>query len=115
MDRTSLALVLAGLMALLFVLERAGPLRRPRRPLLPRLFVNLVLSALTFAAAMLFVAPAIRAALGWSAETPFGLRYLLPAPPAVHFVLAFLLMDLTFYWWHVANHRIPLLWRFHNV
>lgn len=29
--------------------------------------------------------------------------------------LAFLLMDLTFYWWHRANHRIPLLWRFHNV
>jgi sterol desaturase/sphingolipid hydroxylase (fatty acid hydroxylase superfamily) len=24
-------------------------------------------------------------------------------------------MDLTFYWWHRANHRIPLLWRFHNV
>ena len=24
-------------------------------------------------------------------------------------------MDLTFYWWHVANHRIPFLWRFHNV
>jgi len=28
---------------------------------------------------------------------------------------AFLLMDLTFYWWHLANHRIPFLWRFHNV
>jgi sterol desaturase/sphingolipid hydroxylase (fatty acid hydroxylase superfamily) len=24
-------------------------------------------------------------------------------------------MDLTFYWWHRANHRISLLWRFHNV
>jgi sterol desaturase/sphingolipid hydroxylase (fatty acid hydroxylase superfamily) len=24
-------------------------------------------------------------------------------------------MDLTFYWWHVANHRVPFLWRFHNV
>ena len=24
-------------------------------------------------------------------------------------------MDLLFYWWHVANHRIPFLWRFHNV
>jgi sterol desaturase/sphingolipid hydroxylase (fatty acid hydroxylase superfamily) len=24
-------------------------------------------------------------------------------------------MDLTFYWWHRANHRIPLLWRFHNI
>ena len=24
-------------------------------------------------------------------------------------------MDFTFYWWHCANHRIPTLWRFHNV
>jgi len=24
-------------------------------------------------------------------------------------------MDLAFYYWHLANHRIPLLWRFHNV
>jgi sterol desaturase/sphingolipid hydroxylase (fatty acid hydroxylase superfamily) len=24
-------------------------------------------------------------------------------------------MDLTFYWWHIANHRIGFLWRFHNV
>jgi sterol desaturase/sphingolipid hydroxylase (fatty acid hydroxylase superfamily) len=24
-------------------------------------------------------------------------------------------MDLTFYYWHWANHRICLLWRFHNV
>jgi len=24
-------------------------------------------------------------------------------------------MDLTFYWWHRANHVYPLLWRFHNV
>ena len=24
-------------------------------------------------------------------------------------------MDLTFYYWHLANHRVPFLWRFHNV
>jgi sterol desaturase/sphingolipid hydroxylase (fatty acid hydroxylase superfamily) len=24
-------------------------------------------------------------------------------------------MDLTFYYWHLANHRLPFLWRFHNV
>ena len=24
-------------------------------------------------------------------------------------------MDLTFYYWHLANHRMPFLWRFHNV
>ncbi len=24
-------------------------------------------------------------------------------------------MDLAFYYWHIVNHRIPFLWRFHNV
>ena len=33
----------------------------------------------------------------------------------LEFVLSFMLMDLGFYYWHVANHRVPFLWRFHNV
>jgi sterol desaturase/sphingolipid hydroxylase (fatty acid hydroxylase superfamily) len=24
-------------------------------------------------------------------------------------------MDLAFYYWHLANHKVPVLWRFHNV
>ena len=26
-----------------------------------------------------------------------------------------MLLDLLIYWWHRANHRLPLLWRFHQV
>ncbi len=37
------------------------------------------------------------------------------APAGVRFIVSFLLMDLTFYYWHLANHRVPFLWRFHNV
>jgi sterol desaturase/sphingolipid hydroxylase (fatty acid hydroxylase superfamily) len=40
---------------------------------------------------------------------------IVPLSPAVQFGLGFLLMDLSFYYWHVANHRLPFLWRFHNV
>jgi sterol desaturase/sphingolipid hydroxylase (fatty acid hydroxylase superfamily) len=45
----------------------------------------------------------------------FGLLHLMGLPLAARFGLGFLLMDLTFYYWHRANHRIPVLWRFHNV
>jgi sterol desaturase/sphingolipid hydroxylase (fatty acid hydroxylase superfamily) len=45
----------------------------------------------------------------------FGLLHLVALPAAVRFALAFLLMDLTFYYWHLANHKLPVLWRFHNV
>jgi sterol desaturase/sphingolipid hydroxylase (fatty acid hydroxylase superfamily) len=106
---------LAAVMALLLVGERLASLRRSRRPLLGRLVVNLCVSALAFATAMLLVRPAALAALRWTSDASFGLVHLVSMPPAVAFVLSFLLMDLTFYWWHVANHRVPLLWRFHNV
>lgn len=41
--------------------------------------------------------------------------HLVPLPPWAQFLLAFLFLDLSFYYWHQLNHRIPFLWRFHNV
>lgn len=104
-----------AVLALLFVVERFTVLRALTRPLLPRLVVNAALSALGFAAAALFVRPAVAAAMRWTADAPFGVLHLVAMPVAAQFVAAFLLMDLTFYWWHVANHRVPFLWRLHNV
>ena len=73
------------------------------------------MSALAFLLAAVLVKPAAMAALRWSSEKPFGIVQFSTIPPAGRFVIAFLLMDLTFYWWHIANHRIRFLWRFHNV
>jgi sterol desaturase/sphingolipid hydroxylase (fatty acid hydroxylase superfamily) len=77
--------------------------------------LNLVVSALAFLIAGLLVRPTALAMLDWGSQTSFGLLHLLRLPPAASFLVAFLLMDLSFYWWHVANHRIRFLWRFHNV
>jgi sterol desaturase/sphingolipid hydroxylase (fatty acid hydroxylase superfamily) len=30
-------------------------------------------------------------------------------------IIAFMLLDYTNYWWHILNHKIPILWRFHFV
>jgi sterol desaturase/sphingolipid hydroxylase (fatty acid hydroxylase superfamily) len=68
-----------------------------------------------FVAAVTLVQPAAKWALRWSADKPFGLAHLIPLPGWVEFGVSFLLMDLAFYYWHVANHRLPILWRFHNV
>ena len=115
MERTPLAVVLALLIAGLWVLERRAALRRQRRPLLARLLVNAGISALAFTVAMLVVRPAALAAMAWAWNRPVGAIHVAPLPGEAQLALSFLLMDLTFYWWHVANHRIPLLWRFHNV
>jgi sterol desaturase/sphingolipid hydroxylase (fatty acid hydroxylase superfamily) len=115
MIRTSFAIAIALILATLFVVERSVPLRRGTRPLLGRLLVNVAISALAFGTAMVLVRPAALAALAWSSERPFGLIHAIRMPVALQFIIAFLLMDLAFYWWHVANHRISFLWRFHNV
>jgi sterol desaturase/sphingolipid hydroxylase (fatty acid hydroxylase superfamily) len=110
----TLALTAAVFVAL-FVLERLLPLRRRCSSLLPRVILNLIISAAAFAVAAILVRPAATAALSWATKKPFGLVHLLALPSALQFIAAFLLMDLTFYWWHIANHRIGFLWRFHNV
>ena len=107
--------VIGGIASLLFLLERFIPLRRARRPLASRLLVNLAFASLAFATVSLAVRPAAEAMLGWTIRASFGLLHLPVVPVAARPILAFLLMDLTFYWWHRANHQIPVLWRFHNV
>lgn len=106
---------IVGLALILFVLERRFPLRTAKRQLAERLLVNLTFAAVAFVTVSLTVRPAAEATLGWTGRSAFGLAQLTAIPPAVRPILAFLLMDLTFYWWHRANHRIPLLWRFHNI
>lgn len=110
----TVAVVLAVGLAL-FLLERVLPLRKARSLLLGRLAVNVAVSALAFGAALAFVRPAAQAAFGWSEDQPFGLLHLVALPPALQAVVAFLLMDLSFYYWHLLNHKVPFLWRFHNV
>jgi sterol desaturase/sphingolipid hydroxylase (fatty acid hydroxylase superfamily) len=111
--RTSLV-VLAALLVL-FALERIFPLRRATRALFTRLLINFALSALTFGVALVLVKPAALRALHWSAERPFGMLQLVAMPAWLQWCAAFLLLDLSFYYWHVLNHRVPFLWRFHNV
>jgi len=108
-------LVVVAFFALLFALERFFPLRKSTRSLIGRLVVNVAVSALTFLAAATLVQPAAQWALRWSTDKPFGLVHLLTLPAWLELAASFLLMDLAFYYWHLANHRAPFLWRFHNV
>jgi sterol desaturase/sphingolipid hydroxylase (fatty acid hydroxylase superfamily) len=109
------AALLGAAYVLLFLFERALPLRRSKERLLPRLVVNVLISAAAFAAAAVLVQPAAAAALDFTERRSFGLLPLAGLGGALEAVAAFLLLDLSFYYWHVANHRIAFLWRFHNV
>ncbi|MFN2356069.1 MAG: sterol desaturase family protein, partial [Desulfopila sp.] len=92
-----------------FLLERAFPLRRAQRALAGRLIVNLTFGIIAFATVSLIVRPTAEATLGWAGSNDFGLSRLEMIPNGLRPIVAFLLMDLTFYWWHRTNHCIPLL------
>ncbi len=102
-------------LGLLFVLEQAFPLRHRTRRLLPRLVVNAALSLATFGVAAMLVRPAALATTGWTESRSFGLLHMAALPRPLKFVAGFLLLDLTFYYWHRVNHRVSFFWRFHNV
>ncbi len=109
------ALVLSGLFLILFVWERWIPLRQPRQALARRLIVNLSISALALGTAAALVQPAGASALQYVSERQFGLLHWIELPATAQNVAGFLLLDLMFYYWHLANHKIAFLWRFHNV
>jgi sterol desaturase/sphingolipid hydroxylase (fatty acid hydroxylase superfamily) len=109
------AILLTGVFLLLLGLERRTALRPRTHALLPRLFLNFVVAVLAFLTAALLVRPVVTSLLDRTGSDSFGVLQIAPLSPAVQFAVGLLLMDLSFYYWHVANHRFPFLWRFHNV
>ncbi|WAT16724.1 sterol desaturase family protein [Aurantiacibacter sp. MUD11] len=93
--------------------ERARPLRQRTREELPRLVRNGVLGATCQAVIMATEAPITDAIAQENKRKKRGLQHLIGGFPGR--VAAFLLMDYTYYLWHVATHKVPFLWRFHRV
>jgi sterol desaturase/sphingolipid hydroxylase (fatty acid hydroxylase superfamily) len=93
----------------LFVLERLFSVAAWRGGL-ARVVRNLVLASFNFVLSPLIVIPITAFAavhgLQWRPEWWSGW-------PGV--VIDFLILDAWIYWWHRLNHRLPLLWRFHEV
>ena len=105
-----------GLAALaLFAGERKHPLRKATQAGPRRAMTNLALGAMSLATVALVEAPLTRPLAQRAAAKRKGLVHKLPLPAWARDAAAVLLMDYTVYWWHVATHKVPLLWRFHLV
>ena len=109
------ALIVIGVFILLFAVEKFFPLRESKAGLIARLIVNGSISAVAFLVAATVVRPSALLTLDWASARPFGLINFVPLPEWGQFIAGFLLLDLSFYYWHIANHKFPWLWRFHNV
>ena len=110
----SMILLGAGFIGLLTA-ENILPLRYRRHPRAGRYLTNIVITVLGLATGAVLVRPVAFGLTLFSAERSFGLLYLMDLPGWVRFAAGFLLLDLTFYYWHRLNHSIHFLWRFHSV
>lgn len=114
MDYVGRPLLTCVFLALL-LLQWRFPLRRQDFSVLHRLVRNFVLSIPGFAIVRLAMLPIPVAVAVWAKEERVGLLNWLSLPFWIAIIATFLLMDYAYWWWHWANHMIPLFWRFHNV
>lgn len=104
----------AVLLATLFALEGALPFYRERPERYAHAGRNLGLAILSGAVGAV-LSPLLLIATERAAELGLGLCHWLDLGGLAGGIVAFVLFDLWMYGWHRANHRVPLLWRFHRV
>jgi sterol desaturase/sphingolipid hydroxylase (fatty acid hydroxylase superfamily) len=107
--------LLAALVLALLFLQWRFPLRRQHFGLLRRLIRNCVVSLPGFVIVRLAMLPIPLAVAVWAQDRNLGLLHWLGWHGWLAAAAGFVLMDYAYWWWHWANHMIPLFWRFHNV
>lgn len=108
------AIVLAAAFLLTTLSETLWPLReRTFEPKGRRVLRNASLGGISLAAATLLQIPILRPVASWAGAHGVGLLHAVALPAWLSLVLGVVLLDLTLWYWHWANHRVPFLWRFH--
>lgn len=113
MDLKSLLIILT-LMAI-FLLEGVFPHYLGRAHRFQHAFPHLITALLNGLLTRFALAGVTLGAAEWASSHSVGLMRMLPVDGGIRWVLVFLLFDIWMYFWHMANHRIGFLWRFHRA
>lgn len=114
----------ASIIRLVFFLAGLGfflamELKKPYRPgtvSKPMRWVNnLGITGLNSLILGLVVAQGVLAMAAYVGQSGLGLLNQLAIPYALKVLLGVMAMDFVIYVWHLLNHEVPLLWRFHRV
>lgn len=106
---------IAGIFLSLLWLERRRPLRERVEPEAPRLARNLAIGAGAAAVVGMIESPVTNWLAGEVERRRFGLIGRTGLSPGVQRLLSLVLLDYTLYFWHILLHRIPGLWRWHQM
>jgi sterol desaturase/sphingolipid hydroxylase (fatty acid hydroxylase superfamily) len=111
--------VMVSVLAALWLLETWLPFyaefREGRAPRLRHAARNLTMGLMNALLLALAFGALLAGAATLAERNQFGLLHQVAWPSWAEMLLGFVLFDLWMYVWHRANHRIPLLWRFHRM
>jgi len=107
--------LIAGAFVLLTWQERRRPLRKRIESGTRHCVRNLGIAGAGAVTMVVFESPLIQPLARLVEQRRWGLLGALRLPVWAEAAAALVLMDYTFYVWHVLLHRAPLLWRFHAV
>lgn len=107
--------ILTLIFVALFIAEGRRTLRKRKQLRSERLIVNSIVAVPSFSLLRFVFLPIMVKLAMANQQRRWGMNYRYSAPPFIKTAVAFLIMDYTNYLWHILNHKIPLLWRFHLV
>jgi len=105
---------LVGLLFFL-VLELRFPYRPASLSKAKRWISNLSLTLFNRVLLHLIFSASVVGALGYVQNHKLGLLNMIEAPSWVKILVTIAFMDFMLYIWHLLNHQVPFLWRFHRV
>jgi sterol desaturase/sphingolipid hydroxylase (fatty acid hydroxylase superfamily) len=105
--------LMLGAVGVVLWLEIRRPLRRSVESKGKRNSRNLAIAGIGALAVQLLEMPLARPLTLLAERRQWGLLNWIGLPAWLENAIALILLDYTLYFWHVLNHRVPALWRFH--
>ena len=107
--------ILAALFVFLFLAENRFELRKRVQQKKKRTMINNLVSIPSFVLLRFLLLPVMVWLALQNESLHIGLNYLYKLPVWLEASIAFLITDFTNFLWHILNHKLPVLWRFHIV
>lgn len=104
-----------GVFALMALIEARWPARHDSLGRKVRWRANLLMVVCGALLARLILPATLAGVALYASEQQLGVLPMLAIPEVVAIIVGILLLDLAIYWQHRLFHRIPLLWRLHQV
>jgi sterol desaturase/sphingolipid hydroxylase (fatty acid hydroxylase superfamily) len=114
-DSTIRFILFSGALVLFLVLELLSPYRLSSVSKWKRWVNNLALTLFNSILLQLIFSSAIVTTAVYVQTHKQGILSMLEAPPWLKILITIAFMDFMLYVWHLLNHEVPLLWRFHRV